>query len=1064
MKNKILKNKIFTAYLSLILSIVAFVLNINTSVAQNVIKFPASNASNVCPDTQFKLEFSTVPVLNNAGTIKLFKSDGTLLETIDLSQTPLPLGPPAAATWPWKQTYSGSIVNVVKVSIDDKSAIISFGIGAMTYNTGYYVTIDQNVFSNAATLGFTGIFANQWSITTKPAAPTADLDYTVATDGTGDFATIQGALDYIPANNTTNAKIFVKNGIYVGLLSSKSKNNITLEGESVDGVFIKSFNNATMNSTVRYGDNFIGNNLNFINLTFINTTPNGGSQAETISLSGNQNVIVNCQFFSYQDTVLISGKAYLKDCLIEGNVDFIWGNGTVFFQSCEIRSALRSGYNVQARNGQTNHGYAFADCNITSTSSAANGSVLGRDAGTTTATNVYAEIVYLNCTLGSHISSLGWNTSRLTTTQASTIMFAEYKSVDPSNNLINVSGRDPNSKQLSDSQNTQYRDLNWFFNGWTPVLPTYSLAKKPTVSIATPTNGTLISNTGSVVLTATAADADGTVSNVAFYDGTTLLSTVTSAPYTYTLNSPSLGTHIITAVATDNSGLMATSTAVSITASIPVTGVTLPATETVNKNETTLLTATIQPAVGANQNVTWSSSDSNTATVNTLGVVTGVAAGTVTITVTTEDGNKTATCLVTVTNIFRPVTSITISPNTATVNRVETLQLAATILPAIATNKNMNWTTDNGAVATVSATGLVTALSVGTAKITVTTVDGSFTDFSTITVLDPPLPAPLIKLGFNENTGTTPSNAGSATATFTKTAVPTWSTNVPTNGGASSVDFGTTAGNNYVESDAVVSQLGGLTSFTITGWVNCRNSTIGSGGNRILTWNNNGANGVDVVNMSDGSIKVGINQYPDNTLAISSVGKVTFDANAGAANWKFFAITYNSATSLVKLYFGDNATNAVLDKSITYAQGAVGPTIGKLAIGHFNAESQRTGRTDRMFRGLIDEVQIYGAELTLSNIQTIQNITSLSLGQREILENSIKLYPNPVSNLVTIELDKEYASETIIQLFNYEGKLITKDKIKGTTHILNIENLQSGVYIVNVSNANVNVVKRVIKK
>jgi pectin methylesterase-like acyl-CoA thioesterase len=471
-KKGTIKNTI-TRYPILFMVWIALVLSVNLSLAQNGVKYPVTNATNVCTDTQFKLSFAATPVIQSAGTIKLFKSDGTLVETIDLSQTPS--GVPTAATWPWKQTYSGSIVNVIKIIIEDKTAIISFAIGAMTYNSSYYVTVDQNIFSNAAALGFSGITANQWFITTKTTAPIVDNDYTVASDDTGDFASLQAALDYIPTSNSTKTKIYVKNGIYVGLLSSKTKNNITIEGESVDGVIIKAYNNAIMNTTVRYSANFTGNDNNFINLTFINTTPNGGSQAETISLSGNQNVIFNCKFFSYQDTVLISGKTYLKDCLIEGNVDFIWGNGTVFFQSCEIRTAIRSGYIVQARNSSANHGYAFADCKITSTSSAANGSVLGRDPGTTTATNVYYEIVYLNCTLGSHISSLGWNTSRLTTAQAATTMYAEYKSVDPNGNLINVSGRDPNSKQLTDVQNAQYRDLNWFFNGWTPVLPIYSL-------------------------------------------------------------------------------------------------------------------------------------------------------------------------------------------------------------------------------------------------------------------------------------------------------------------------------------------------------------------------------------------------------------------------------------------------------------------------------------------------------------------------------------------------------------------------------------------------------------
>lgn len=235
------------------------------------------------------------------------------------------------------------------------------------------------------------------------------------------------------------------------------------------------------------------------------------------------------------------------------------------------------------------------------------------------------------------------------------------------------------------------------------------------------------------------------------------------------------------------------------------------------------------------------------------------------------------------------------------------------------------------------------------------------------------LPTPLISLGFNENGGSSVANAGSVSATVSKTSSPLWSTNVPANGGVSSVDFGTTTGNYYVESGDVISQLAKLESFTVTGWVNNRNATLGSGGNRIVSWIYNGGNGVDIVYASGGTLKVGINQWPDNTVAISSAGVIPTDAAAPASNWRFFAVTYNASTSTIQFYFGDNTTLASLDKSLNYNRGIVGASIGKLAIGHFNAESSRTSRTDRMFRGLIDQVEIYGSVLSLQEIQTIQS-------------------------------------------------------------------------------------------
>ncbi|MBC7388199.1 MAG: T9SS type A sorting domain-containing protein [Opitutaceae bacterium] len=428
---------------------------------------PMDNVVNVSNDMQFKLTFAAAPILQSAGKISLYKTNGTLVESIDLST--MPTGAPMSATWPWIETLNGTAIRVVPVTIDGKSAIIRFSVGAMVYSTGYYITVDKAVFSNSTIIGFNGILANNWSFTTR-SKPATDLDYTVSADGTGDFATLQGALDFLPTG-TANAKILIKNGTYIGLAYIKGKNKFTIEGESRTGVILKGYNNSNLNASTHWRSvvNIQGDDINIISLTMINSTPNGGTQAEALKLNGVRNVIVNCEFYSYQDTVLIEGKVYFKDCLLEGDVDFIWGTGTVFFQSCEIRANDNGGYNVMARNGNTNHGYAFADCNITRKSTATTTQYLGRDAG---ASYPYAEIVYLNCTMGQHIPAVGWSIN--STIDATNIVFAEYKSVNTAGVLINTSGRSPKSKQLTASQNTQYRDLNWFFNGWTPIVPAYS--------------------------------------------------------------------------------------------------------------------------------------------------------------------------------------------------------------------------------------------------------------------------------------------------------------------------------------------------------------------------------------------------------------------------------------------------------------------------------------------------------------------------------------------------------------------------------------------------------------
>ncbi|MCL2532335.1 MAG: Ig-like domain-containing protein, partial [Oscillospiraceae bacterium] len=117
------------------------------------------------------------------------------------------------------------------------------------------------------------------------------------------------------------------------------------------------------------------------------------------------------------------------------------------------------------------------------------------------------------------------------------------------------------------------------------------------------------------------------------------------------------------------------------------------------------------------------------------GLVTARAAGTATITVRTADGNRTASVTVTV---IQPVTGVSIAgAATRTLNAGQTLQLSATVNPTNATNRAVTWSSSNTAIATVNASGLITARAAGTATITVTTADGNRTANVQITVAVP---------------------------------------------------------------------------------------------------------------------------------------------------------------------------------------------------------------------------------------------------------------------------------------------------------------------------------------
>ena len=190
---------------------------------------------------------------------------------------------------------------------------------------------------------------------------------------------------------------------------------------------------------------------------------------------------------------------------------------------------------------------------------------------------------------------------------------------------------------------------------------------------------------------------------------------------------------VVTAIAVGEANITATTTdGTNLSASCKVTVIpTLAETITLNQTavslkatETAELSVNILPATTTNKAVTWKSQNEAVATVDTNGVVTAIAVGETTITVTTADGsNLSATCKVTV--VPTPAASITLNTTAVTLKATETATLTTTILPATTTNKAVTWKSDNEAIATVDANGVVTAIAVGEATITATTTDGT---------------------------------------------------------------------------------------------------------------------------------------------------------------------------------------------------------------------------------------------------------------------------------------------------------------------------------------------------
>ena len=239
----------------------------------------------------------------------------------------------------------------------------------------------------------------------------------------------------------------------------------------------------------------------------------------------------------------------------------------------------------------------------------------------------------------------------------------------------------------------------------------------------------------SINLTATVLPSDATDKSVTWASTNPSVATVSNNGK---VTAVAAGEASIFVITTDGGKTAScTITVTSSSSSIAVESVLLDKTQlNLNIGEESILTATVSPDNATNKSVTWTSTNPSVATVDNNGKVSAVAVGDAIIIVVTADGGKTATCTVTVTNPAVPVQSVSLDKTTLDLNIGENATLVATVLPENADNKTVTWSSSNTAVATVDATGKVTAVAAGEAVITVTTADGNKTATCTVKVND----------------------------------------------------------------------------------------------------------------------------------------------------------------------------------------------------------------------------------------------------------------------------------------------------------------------------------------
>lgn len=402
---------------------------------------PASGTTNICPDSPLSITFNQAPRVGNSGRLRVYKSDGALIDTIDFANSTN------------SKTIGGTNFNYYPIIVSGNTANIYLR-SQLAYNATYYATLEPGVLTDAASAPFVG-FSDQNTLrfSTRAAAPAAGTtNLTVAADNTGNFCTVQGAIDFVPAGNTTRTTITVKNGTYTEInLVPATKPMITIRGESRDNTIVQYANNNNFNpasTATRAEFGVEAADFNLENITLQNTTPQGGSQAEALRLNGGRANVIRVNLKSFQDTLLTQKSAFITDSYIEGDVDFMWGNGATYFKNTELKMLRESlGYYTQIRNSAANVGNVYVNCRLTRGAGVTNGSYLSRiDPDDFPG----SQVVLLDSQMDSHILPVGWRfdnpTNAVTAANYPNIRFWESNTTALNGNPVDCTQRHPISR------------------------------------------------------------------------------------------------------------------------------------------------------------------------------------------------------------------------------------------------------------------------------------------------------------------------------------------------------------------------------------------------------------------------------------------------------------------------------------------------------------------------------------------------------------------------------------------------------------------------------------------
>ena len=452
--------------------------------AMSAVLTPTNGATGVCYDTPLYMAFDRTPFLSGTGKVTIYNvtNSVTPVDTIDTSLGNLQvriIGTEGFHTYP--------------VIITSNTAAIYPHLGVLKSNQTYYVIVDAGIFTDTNSAPFAGITdTNAWRFTTKPTGPANPNNVVVAADGSGDFCTVQGAVDSLPSGNTTYTLVNIRNGTYTEVVDTKNKNHITFRGQSRAGTIVQYLNNNNNNlgTHLRMAFKIYSNDMAIENMTVVNTTPQGGSQAEALMIEtgARRFILNNAEVDSRQDTILAnvnSSQGYFYNSLVQGNYDYIWGGGNLFFTNCELRTIpTASTYNLTAArtdNGLTgnwpgffgllvSNGFSFVQCRLTrADNTISNVTLAGPNGGTN------GLVAYINCNIDTNCYR----------TPSGAVLALQLLWEYGNSNLDNTASATFGLTVLTngDARLLAAQNANVWLNGWVPQLAPNILTNPVSITV-----------------------------------------------------------------------------------------------------------------------------------------------------------------------------------------------------------------------------------------------------------------------------------------------------------------------------------------------------------------------------------------------------------------------------------------------------------------------------------------------------------------------------------------------------------------------------------------------------